>query len=368
MVDYAASPLQPIANLLLNPVNVPIVGASPLFLGRGISSVVRTAGGAPLGDFTLTLDLGLPGDLDFFTGSGYTLVTQRGVPLAGGGALAGGTAITEVAVTYPTIYTVRLVFSIASVGTDPEEADVIIWRAPLNTIAGGGGGGGGGGIGTPVPLGAAAGFTLLAKSGISTIPTSSITGNVGLSPAAASFLTGWSQVLDGSGVFSTSTQVNAPGELFAADYAPPTPANLTVAVLAMQAAYTAAAAYIPNVINLGGGNIGGRTLPPGVYFFDTVLLIPLTLTLNGGPNDVWVFQTTGGITQSVGVQVVLTGGAQAKNVFWQSAGVVALQAGAVGAGIYLSQVNISLGLGATVNGQLYAQTAITLDAAVVAHS
>jgi hypothetical protein len=282
--------------------------------------------------------------------------------------LAGGTTITEVAVSYPTIYTVRLVFSIASVGTDPFEADVIIWRAPQNTIStGGGGGGGGGGGASPIPLGAAAGFALLAETTITNIPTSAITGNVGLSPASHTGLVGFAQSPPGAGtVFSTSAQVT--GDLFAADYNPPTPANLTAAVLAMEAAYTAAAAVTPTVIGLNGGNLGGRVLPPGVYSFDTTILIPTNLVLSGPANGVWIFQTPSGISQGVGVTVTLAGGAVASNVFWQSAGVISLLAGAVGVGIYLSQTEITLGLGASVSGQLYAQSEITLDANGVVHS
>ena len=93
--------------------------------------------------------------------------------------------------------------------------------------------------GQGVDLGQSGNFVILAKAGISTVPASVITGNVGLSPAAASFLTGFSLTMDPSNAFSTSTQVT--GNVYAADYAAPTPTNLTTSVLDMETAFTDAA-------------------------------------------------------------------------------------------------------------------------------
>lgn len=120
MTDYAAAPVQPIANLVISP-----LVAGFLVSGDGVLSVVRTLGGAVAGDFTITLDPGLPGDVGLDGGFGRTIITQRGTL----GVLDGGTTITENAVTYPTQTTVRVVFSVAGVGTDPAETEVLIWRA-----------------------------------------------------------------------------------------------------------------------------------------------------------------------------------------------------------------------------------------------
>ena len=149
-----------------------------------------------------------------------------------------------------------------------------------NTAAGGGGrGGGGGGVGgggsgppLPVNLAAAGDFAILAKTGISTVPTSAVTGNLGISPAAATFITGFSLTADATNVFSTSTQLT--GKAYAADYTAPTPSNLTTAVSDMQIAFTDAAGRAPDVTELGAGNIGGMTLAPGVYKWGTGLLDP----------------------------------------------------------------------------------------------
>lgn len=237
---------------------------------------------------------------------------------------------------------------------------------------GGGGGGaavlkpgagtGVGGMGKgpePVELGTAGNFVVLAKSGISNVPSSSVTGNLGVSPAAATFLTGFSLTVNGSGTFSTSAQVT--GQLFASDYTSPTPTNLTTAVLNMETAYTDAAGRAPDSTELGEGNIGGYTLPPAVYKWGTGLLIPTNLTLNGGENDVWIFQIAQGLTMSSATQIILTGGARAENIFWQVFGSVEIGTTSHFEGIILSQTSIAMNTGASINGRLMAQTAVTLD-------
>ncbi len=114
-----------------------------------------------------------------------------------------------------------------------------------------------------VDLGAAGNFVILAKSGISTVPTSAVTGDLGVSPAAATYITGFSLTADPTNVFATSPQVT--GKVFASNYAPPTPSDLTTAVSDMQVAFTDAAGRPASVTELGAGSIGGLTLSPGVY-------------------------------------------------------------------------------------------------------
>lgn len=217
--------------------------------------------------------------------------------------------------------------------------------------------------GLAVNLGAAGGFAILAKSGISSVPTSAVTGNLGVSPAAATAITGFSLTVDATNVFATSPQVT--GQVFAADYAAPTPANLTAAIGDMELAFADAAGRAPGVTELGAGNVGGLTLAPGVYKWGTGLLIPTDVTLNGSATDVWVFQIAQDLTVSSGAKVVLTGGALARNVFWQVAGLVDLGVGAHGEGVVLTQTAVTLRTGASFNGRLLAQTAVTLDAATV---
>ncbi len=216
----------------------------------------------------------------------------------------------------------------------------------------------------PVNLGTAGNYVILAKSGISTVPTSAVTGDIGVSPIDQTAITGFSETMDASNIFSTSTQVT--GKIYAADYTSPTPSNLTTAVSDMEAAYTdAAGRALPDFTELGAGEIGGLTLVPGLYKWGTDVLITTDVTLNGGPNDVWIFQISGGITQASATKVILTGGALPKNIFWQSFGVVALDTTAHMEGVILAQTAITLNTGATINGRLLAQTAVTLDSNTV---
>jgi len=208
-------------------------------------------------------------------------------------------------------------------------------------------------------LGAASTYVILAQSATSNVPTSAITGNIGLSPAAASYITGFALTLPAAGAFSTSAQVT--GNVYAADYAAPTPANLTTAIGAMQTAYVDAAGRpTPDHTELGAGNIGGLTLPAGLYKWSNTVTIPTDVTLSGGANDVWIFQIAGGVTEASAASVILTGGAQAQHVFWQVAGTVAIGTTAHMEGEVLSQTAITLQTGASVNGRLFAQTAVTL--------
>jgi hypothetical protein len=228
---------------------------------------------------------------------------------------------------------------------------------------GGGAGGGSSGVPLPVNLATAGDFAILAKTGISTVPTSAVTGNLGVSPAAATFITGWALTADATNAFSTSTQLT--GKAYAADYAAPTPTTLTTAVADMQTAFTDAAGRASGVTELGAGNIGGMTLAPGVYKWGTGLLVPTDVTLNGGATDVWIFQIAQDLTVASGARIVLAGGALPKNVFWQVAGLVDLGTTAHLEGIVLTQTSVTLRTGASINGRLLAQTAVNIDGSTV---
>lgn len=214
----------------------------------------------------------------------------------------------------------------------------------------------------PVNLGTAGNFVILAKTGVSTTGTTAVVGDIGVSPAAASFITGFGLIADSTNTFSLSSFVS--GKIYAANYATPTPDMMTTAISDMQTAFTdAAGRTLPDFTELGAGDISGLTIVPGLYKWGTgVLITSAGVTLAGGANDVWIFQIAQDLTVNNSAVITLSGGAQAKNIFWQVAGQATLGTAADFKGIILSQTLISLNTGAQMTGRALAQSAVTLNA------
>jgi hypothetical protein len=219
---------------------------------------------------------------------------------------------------------------------------------------------------TPGNLGQAGNYTILAETGISTTVGSSIEGDIGLSPYAASFVTGFDPIaLDSTGEFSTASMVNH--RIYASDYVGTpatnvTPANLTAAVNDMHTAYTDAAGRTPaDFLNLGSGEIGNLTLAPGLYTFGSDVTISLDSTIAGSATDVWIFQVSGNLSLANAKSLILSGGAQAKNIYWQVAGYANIGTTAHFEGIILSKTAVHLLTNATMVGTIFAQSAVTLD-------
>lgn len=215
----------------------------------------------------------------------------------------------------------------------------------------------------PVNLGTAGNFAILAKTGIDTVPGSAITGDIGVSPAAATFITGFSLIADPSNVWSTSSQVT--GKVFAADYTPPTPANMTTAISDVETAFNDAAGRSACVTELGAGDISGMTLPAGVYKWGTGLLLTSDVTLNGSATDIFIFEIAQNLTIANGVVIHLSGGVLAKNVFWQVSGSVDVGTTAHVEGNVLCMTLIAMHTGSSINGRLLAQSAVTLEQSTV---
>lgn len=210
----------------------------------------------------------------------------------------------------------------------------------------------------PVNLGTSGSFAILSKSGITDVPSSIVTGDVGASP-----ITGAAIGLTCAEVSGTMYSANAAGPLPCRVTAPST---LTTAVSNMETAYTDAAGRTnPIAVNLGAGQIGGLTLAPGLYKWTSSVGISKDVTLAGSADQVWIFQIAGNLTQASATKVILSGGAQAKNVFWQTAGGVAIGTTAHSEGTILGKTHIALNTGASTNGRLLAQTAVTLQKNVV---
>ena len=210
------------------------------------------------------------------------------------------------------------------------------------------------GIGpAPVRLGTAGSFALLSKTGITDVYASAVTGDVGTSP-----ITGAALLLSCGEVTGRIFVVDAAGPACAINDA----TSLTAAVLDMETAYLDAEGRVsPDVTELGAGEIGGLTLRPGLYKWGTGLLITNDVTLAGGPNDVWIFQVAGTLNEGNAARVTLTGGALAKNIFWQVAGAVTIGTTAHFEGVVLAKTLVAVNTGASVNGRLLAQTAVTLQ-------
>jgi hypothetical protein len=205
---------------------------------------------------------------------------------------------------------------------------------------------------------------ILSKTGISTTGATSVIGDIGVSPAQATYITGFSLILPAASAFSTSALIT--GKVYAPGYANPTPANLTTAIGDMMTAYTdATGRSLDAITELGAGNIGGMTLAPGLYKWGTGLTIPTDVTLSGGANDVWIFQIAQNLNISSATKINLSGGAQASNIFWVVAGQTTIGTTAVFNGNILDQTAIVLKTGATLNGRALAQTAVTLDSNAV---
>jgi hypothetical protein len=132
-------------------------------------------------------------------------------------------------------------------------------------------------------------------------------------------------------------------------------------------------------MNAGGGpavgaaltaDIGGQTLSPGIYKATNSLGITGNLTLDGStnPNGTWIFKVGTALTTASGgvgtpaSQVLLIGGAQAHNVFWQIGSAATLGTNSLFQGTIMANATITLTTGATLNGRaLDRSAAVALD-------
>ena len=209
-----------------------------------------------------------------------------------------------------------------------------------------------------VELGEAGTFAILSKSGITDVYASAVSGNVGASP------------ISGAAIHLTCPEVTN-GTIYSVDAEGPScivtdATYLTEAVSDLEIAYTdAAGRTTPDFINLGAGEIGGLTLTQGLYKWGTDVNISTDVVLTGTADDVFIFQISKDLEQASAQNVTLAGGVQAKNVFWQVAGSVAIGTTAHFEGTILSHTMIAMKTGATINGRLLAQTAVTLQSNTV---
>jgi len=195
-------------------------------------------------------------------------------------------------------------------------------------------------------LGAAGVFAVLGASTVTNAGASRITGDLGLSPGIS--VTGF-----------------PPGILVGTQHvSDPTTAQ---AQLDLTAAYNDAAGRTLDAIVIAG-NLGGRTLAPGLYKSTSSLEISsgdLTLDAQGNANAVFIFQMGSTLVTTTGRQVILAGGAQAANIIWQVGSSATLGVNSVFKGNIMAMASITVNTGASVEGRLLARTgAVTLDSNV----
>jgi hypothetical protein len=299
--------------------------------------------------------------IDNSTINSSTFILKRGeASVPGQVTLAGSVAVFNPAenLAPDTVYTATITSAVKDLANNNMVSDKM-WSFTTNSVIAAGP--------VPVLLGTAGNFAILAKSGITNVPPSLVSGDMGVSPIAAAAIVGFTCVMDSTGTFSTSAQVV--GKIYASDYTFPTPSNLGIAVANMEIAYNDAAGRPnPMFVNVGNGDINGYVATPGLYKWNTGVLLTGDMTLNGGPNDVWIFQITGNLEIGSGKKIILTGGAKPGNVFWQCSGIVVLNTNSHLEGIVLSKTAVTLFTGATVNGKLLAQTNVTLQKNTVTKS
>lgn len=204
----------------------------------------------------------------------------------------------------------------------------------------------------PVDLGSAARFTILAATTITTTGGGKINGDVGLYPNS------------GSAIHLTQGQVN--GTIYATDDTGPpgsviAPALLLAAMGDLTTAYNEARDRVPTPVgpflNPGDGDLAGLTLVPGLYKFTGQALISTDVTLAGGPDDVWIFQIASNLQLANGTQIILSGGAEARNIYWQVGSAAVIGTTAVFKGNILAYQSVTMNTGSTMEGRALASNA-----------
>ena len=198
-----------------------------------------------------------------------------------------------------------------------------------------------------VDLRSAGAFAVLGGSTVTSTGLTVITGDVGISPGGA--LTG----------FPPGVLI---GTLHLGD------AESAQALLDLTSAYNDAMGRMTAPVTVDG-NLGGRTLPSGLYWAGSSLEITsgdLTLDAGGDENAVWIFQMGSSFTMTSGRRVILVGGARAANVYWQVGSSATLGSGAEMVGNFMADQSITLETGARLDGRALTRIgAVTLDSNVV---
>jgi hypothetical protein len=190
----------------------------------------------------------------------------------------------------------------------------------------------------PIDLGSAGSFGVLGASTVTNTGSSVIAGDLGLSPGTE--VTGFPPgIVAGTQYVTNEVAAQAQSDL--------------------TTAFNVASSLTPTAT--GHDDLVGLSLPPGVYSGGELSLSG-QLTLAGSAESVWVFQAASTLTTGPGSRIVLTGGANACNVFWEIGSSATLGTGSQFAGTIMAKQSITATTGATVTGRLLADNgAVTLD-------
>ena len=198
---------------------------------------------------------------------------------------------------------------------------------------------------SPATLGSAGTFAILAGSTVTNVAgtTTTIEGDVGVWPGGA--------------ITGLPAGQPSPGTIHAADgVAAAAQGDLTTAYVDLDGRVCGT--------NLTSLDLGGMTLAPGVYCFDTSAGLTGTVTFdgNGDPNAVFVIQIGSTLTTASGSAVDLIDSAQAENVYWLVRSSATLGTGTSFQGNIVALESITLTTGASLNGRALARNAaVTLD-------
>jgi hypothetical protein len=201
---------------------------------------------------------------------------------------------------------------------------------------------------TPVPLGTATSFAVLAGAGITNTGPTTISGDIGTFPTPTE--TGFASI--------TQNGANHAGD-----------AVTQGAKTDLVTAYDNIAAQGPT--NPIVADLGGQTLTSGVYNSASSIGLTGALTLDGGGNldAVFVFQAGSTLTTASASRVSLINGAQACNVFWQVGSSATLGTGSTFTGTIIALTDITVTTGVTITGRALARNgAVTLDTDTIATS
>lgn len=188
-------------------------------------------------------------------------------------------------------------------------------------------------------------FAILAHESISSIPSSAITGKVGLRPGVRAMIG-----IDPSEVVGGLTEIFAGDDKEVSSLA-----YVTQAKIDMINAYNEAETTLADTdkINLFNGYLGGKVLAAGIYYWNSRVTIPLDLKLEGTDTDVFIFKVAGDLRVGTDVKVTLSGGAKASNVFWIVGDHVLIKANSSMVGTIISQESFEMREFSSLTGRAF---------------